>query len=206
MPDLADATLIQVTDRSALGGDDTFDWALGPPKTAISNPFTATSDSGLLQAEISKPAPQGDFLIYYQSTGGWQGNFGFGDAVLYTTRMEPGPIVIDFSEPVSGAGAQIQKSTWGGFTGVVAAYDSSSGLLGEFTLDGEVLVDTGDNSAIFLGVLSDADDIARIVFSLEGGWSFGINRLDVVAAPEPNTVLLLACGLVGLALRRRPSA
>jgi uncharacterized repeat protein (TIGR01451 family) len=192
-----DAAVVQVTDRSALGGDDVIDWALGPMRTIIPNPSSVSSDGGLL-ADVSKPAPQGDFQIWYQTTGAWQGNFAVGDAVLHSHANsgsglpgEPGPIVIDFSSPVAGAGAQIQRDTYGLFTGVVAAYDGGGGLLGEFSLDGEVLTDTGDNSAIFLGVLSDTADIARIEFSLDGELAFGINQVDIVRIPPAPALVAL---------------
>ncbi len=175
------AATTQITDRAALGGDDVIDWAgLGPAGTTVSNPFSIASSGGLA-ADVSKPAPQGSFQVYYQTTGAWQGNFAVGDAVLWS-QGDPGPIALDFANPVAGAGAQIQQDTYGTFTGVVRAYDDGGGLLAEYSLDGGVLADTGDDSAIFLGVLSDSTDIARIELSLEDGASFGINQVDVVSS------------------------
>ncbi len=175
----AGAALTQITDRAALGGDDVIDWAsLGPAGTTIPNPFLVTSESGLASADVSKPA--GSFRVFYQTTGSWQGNFAVGDAVLYSDG-DSGPIALDFAAPVEGAGAQIQMDSFGVFTGVVTAYDSGGAPLGEFSLDGEVIANTGDDSAIFLGVLSDSADIARVEFSLQDGSSFGINQVDIVS-------------------------
>jgi hypothetical protein len=176
----AGAALTQITDRAALGRNDVIDWAdLGPAGTTVSNPFTISSVGGMV-TDVSKPAPQGAFQVYYQTTGGWLGNFAAGDAVLWS-QGDAGPIALEFAAPVEGAGAQLQMDSFGAFTGVVTAYDSGGNPLGEFSLDGEVIGDTGDGSAIFLGVRSDSADIARVEFWLEDGSSFGINDVDLVS-------------------------
>lgn len=186
----ASATVIQIFERGALGADDVIDWAvLGPAGTSLPNPFPILSEFGLASADVSKPA--GSFQVFYQGTGGWLGNFALGDAVLWS-RGDPGPIALEFAPPVVGAGAQIQSDVFATFTGVVAAFDSSGGLLGEFSLEGEVLANTGDNSAIFLGILSDSADIARIEFSLSEGLGFGINRVDIVTGPPTTTTTTTA--------------
>jgi hypothetical protein len=64
-----------------------------------------------------------------------------------------------------------------------------------------------DNSALFLGVLSDTPNIQRLVFSSsEPGRAFGINTLSINAAsvPEPGSVLALSLfGLGAIASRKK---
>ena len=189
---MAGPGVTKITARVCLEGDDLLDWAgLGSDGTAKTNPFGHSSDNGL-GVQVSKPAGQtDDFRIYYQTTGSWQGNFTSGDAVLYTgSAFNWGPIAIEFAAPVQGAGVQIQRDSYNDFTGAVQAYDSFGFPLGsKFTLAGSVPADTGDGSAIFLGVLSGSEDIARIEFSLEENAGFGINQVQILdpSGPPPTT-------------------
>ena len=185
---MAGPGVTKITARVCLEGDDLLDWSgLGPNGTAKTNPFGHSSDNGLA-VQVSKPAAQtDDFRIYYQTTGSWQGNFTSGDAVLYTgSPPNLGPIAIEFAAPVQGAGVQIQRDSYNDFTAVVQAYDSAGAPLGSsFTLAGSVPANTGDGSAIFLGVLSGSEDIARIEFSLQENAGFGINQVQILDPSGP---------------------
>jgi hypothetical protein len=65
--------------------------------------------------------------------------------------------------------------------------------------------ETQDNSAIFLGVLSDTFDIAWLTFSISDSAlpDFAVNQLDLVAVPFPGVGPLFLAGLVLLGWTRR---
>jgi hypothetical protein len=187
--------LTLVTSRVGLGGNDAIKWSqLGSANTAVSNPFTATSDSGLT---ATGTIPTG-ILARVDQDNGWNGSFAPGDAVLWT-NANPGPLSLEFSTAVAGVGAQIQANYYGSFTGVIEAFNTGGFSLGSFTLGGTV-TNAKDNSAIFLGVLSDTADIKKLVFNINDTpvADFAINQLSLKtnAAPVPTPALLP--GLVGL--------
>ena len=66
---------------------------------------------------------------------GWSGNFALGDALLWTQGLV-GPMVIEFDQPVVGAGAQIQVNAIGAFTATLNVYGTSNTLIDSFTVNG----------------------------------------------------------------------
>jgi hypothetical protein len=206
------ATLTPVSSRPALSGNDFIDWGiLGPAFTNVSNPFGINSNNGL-PVTVHQQGQSG-FQRRDQSTGGWAGNFAPGDTLLWTNGAN-GPITLDFASPIFGAGTQIQTDFFGLFSGVLSAYDSSSALLGSVPFSGNS-TSAGDGSAIFVGVLSDSQNISKLVYDVQLATSsptdFAINRTDLATTgnvsptPEPCTLALLATGggPMLLALRRR---
>lgn len=208
---------VLITSRAALGANDSIDWAdLGPSGTILTPPVGITSALGV-NAQVNNPdGPIGRL----EQDLSWDGNFGPGDAVLVagsTLVTSVGPLVIDFDQAVMGAGAQIQTVQFDPFTAFIDVFYTD--LTSEtFSLVG-LSNNLGDNSAIFIGVLSGAFDIDRIEFRTsvgppgqQGAVQFGINQLSLVSgedgdgpveAPSPAGVALLGLGLVVLEFARR---
>ena len=194
-----------VTSRSALGVNDTLDWrALGSAGNSVSSPFTVSSASG---NKITGSTPS-NLLERRDQGNGWNGNFAPGDALLWT-RDKPGPLQLNFSQAVRGVGTQVQVDSFSLFTAVIEAFNSSGTSLGSFTLAGNS-TNADDNSAIFIGVLSDNADIARLLLNVQGNNDFAVNQVSfntTGGTPIPTPALLP--GLIGLGmgvLRKRKAA
>jgi hypothetical protein len=139
-------------------------------------------------------------------------NFANGDFILFTgfapglfpSPGNPSPLTITFDTPVSAAGAQIAVDDTFQFTAFISAFDRANNLLGTFSANGTSSLAL-DNSALFLGVRSDTDNISRLVFSSsESNRALGINRLsiDTSTVPEPSSIV--AISFIGwLMVRRR---
>ncbi len=185
-----------ITSRSALGADDALDWSvLGSAGTSVSSPFTVSSAS---DNRITGSIPSNPFERRNQGNG-WNGNFASGDALLWT-QNNPGPLQLVFSQAVRGVGTQIQVDSYSLFTAAIEAFNSSGTSLGRFTLAGSS-TNAGDNSAIFIGVLSDNADIARLLLNVQDNNDFAINQVSfntTGGTPIPTPALLP--GLIGLGL------
>lgn len=192
-----------VASRAALGANDYIDWAQLGPSGPIDLPAGVTSQLGL-PAQLDNPV--GNLLRFDQGVE-WGGDFAPGDALVETdwSHSPVGTVLIDFAVPVYGAGAQLQASLLGPFTGEVRAYDAAHVLLESYTLAG-VSGTHGDGSALFFGIVRASADIDRIEFDLSpSGEGLAINRLSILSAvPEPSTLVMAVAGTLWLALRRRP--
>ena len=239
------ATLTEVSsatgDRTVLNvTNDTVVWPLtgGSLVSSVLNGASFLSDKGFevtvfrqgvgpvfdsLSCEDGNPAGC-DFQVREQPAT-WTGNFLNGEHALenLTTTPLDDSIQIEFSEPVLGAGAQLQLVASGPFVGRVRVYstpfiDGSAGLLGEFSLDGlscnSNAVPNGapcpQGSAIFMGFSDTVAEIRRIEFNVLASGAeaqFGINQLDIgvrtTPVPEPGTFLLLTVGGLALTYGRR---
>jgi len=205
----AQASVILVTDKNNITPNGQIDWGvLGVAFTPVAQPFT-TPVPGIPGLSITASKPSNPFERRDQSTGGWAGNFGPGDRLLWNQGVGT-PMTFVFSTPVTGVGFQIQQDIYGPFTATISAFDSANNLLGTFTEAGNSTAN-GDNTAIFIGVLDNtgAHSIAKITVSttLE---SFAINGPRVeYAVPEPATLTLFGIGgvvLGGLGWMRRRRA
>ena len=210
------ATSSLVTSESGITADGLIDWgALGPEPNTVSQPFTiAVPNVSGLSVTVSQSA--GNFQRVDQSSL-WLGNFAAGEKLLSTSVIggigATGPVSFVFNSPVQGVGAQIQALAYGSFTASIEAFNSSNASLGSFMLAGNSTAAAND-SAIFIGILSNALDISRVVFGVPDATAFvqdfAINgpRIQVTPVPEPETyaMLMASLGLLGfIAHRRRKS-
>ena len=196
----ASQALTLVTDRTALDANETLDWSvLGPQFTSVDSPLTAPASGG---TQVTGSLPSGSFQRRDQSSS-WSGNFASGEALLW--NLGNGPMQFSFSNALRGGGAQIQNNFFGPFTAVIEAFNSGGTSLGSVTRAGDS-TGAGDGSAIFIGLLSDQADIARITFNVNGSNSFAINNLSLNTTATAIPTPALLPGLIGLgvaALRKR---
>jgi hypothetical protein len=205
---LAQADTIETfTSRSSFGGNDFIDWAqLGSGTiTSLGTLLNVTSTNGL---DATVTAGGQSMGLCTNVASSCFANFAVGDSVLYS-GSGISPVILDFSSPVSGVGAQIEQNLISPYTGIITAYDSSNNVLGSFSLDGKPNLDSlGDNSAIFVGLhdLSGAN-IDHVTFADSGFPSAGFLMngvsLQTNAVPEPSSLLLLAGGAISLWILRR---
>jgi hypothetical protein len=194
-----------VTDRSALGADDFVDWDnLATNFTSVSTPSSIDSANGL-NVTVNIPGN----LVERRTQGiGLDGNFAPGNALLWTKNNQ-GPLSLAFYNPVSGVGAQIRSNASGSFTGTIEAFTISNVSLGRFSQSGNAS-GGGDNSAIFLGLLSTSNDIAKVTFNISGSSQpdFLINQLSLkTSTPVPTPALLPSLiGMGAAAYRKRKGA
>jgi hypothetical protein len=189
-------------DTSVPNPTDTFDWStLGTPYTDVSTPVSVTSNGGLSATVLN----DGDTLLRYnQSTvEPWFGNFAPGAPVLWN-QGDQNNITIDFSSPVTGAGAQIMADYYGSFTAQIDIYGAANSLLATFTETGDSN-DDNDDSAIYLGAHSTngAADIYAISFSTpltsSDGNDFAIGNL-LIGVPEPAPTYAAWAGVLACCL------
>lgn len=217
-------TLNFTNTRADIRGDDQLDWAsLGPvvppqPFKILPFEFTSSSEQGL-NVDVNIP-PTGDPsitppLIFQTNDPGIATNFAPGDFILFTglnpTQFpapgNPGPLSLNFETPVSGAGAQIAVDDTPNFNASISAYDRNNNLLGNFSAPGNSSLAL-DNSALFLGAVSDEANISRLEFSSSiPNRAIGINRLSIrtTEVPEPSTIfgtILVGLGLFAAKKRR----
>lgn len=219
------ATLSFTTNRTDILSDDQLDWAsLGPivppqPFKLLPFEFAATSEGGL-PVNVTIP-PTGNPaitppLLFQTTATGIETNFAPGDFILFTGLLptqfpapgNPGPLSLSFATPVGGAGAQIAVDDTFQFTAFISAFDRDNNLLGTFSAPGTSSLAL-DNSAIFLGVFSDTENIARLEFSSSiPDRAIGINTLSVqtAAVPEPGTIVALSLAGLGLGMAKRRKA
>ncbi len=202
----AHAAAIQVSSAAALGSNDFIDWGQLAEFSNPANGTVVTSNNGGT-ATIATP---GEFTARVESSS-WFGNFTPGDNLLST---DVSSFTINFTAPVAGLGAQIQGDAYGPFTASLQLFDS---LLNPIFFTSGVSSGAQDGSAVFLGALSDAVNVASAVFTLTSSANpaipgFAVNRLLLTdqpfqtTVPEPATLALLALGGAAAAFARRRRA
>lgn len=204
------------TTRADQNPTDIIDWGqLGAPGTFVGSPANVTSFGGL-NATVAIAGTT--MIAVQQGTGTWNGNFDFGENLLWTGNPNlipgtgPGPITINFASGVSSVGFAIQSDFFGVFSATLQVY-GSGGLLSTLNGTGDSN-NFGNGSALFLGVgdLSGAN-ITKIVISESDQFATNDFAIDAVSfttgggqtVPEPSSIALLGSGLLTMAgvLRRK---
>jgi hypothetical protein len=184
-------TLSLVTVRSNIGENDHVSWGnAAPPGGFVANPFSVGSYGGI-NVTVSQPGAD-SFSVTQQVEGGtsvpdtgFGGNFAVGDYVLSSASGRgSGSLRLAFANPVSAAGAQVASFFPGAYTAKIEVFNAAGSKLATFTEDG-FEANTGDNSAIFLGVSDTEQEIASIRYSLIVGPTFAqtisINQLSLAS-------------------------
>jgi hypothetical protein len=209
---------------------DSVDWGIF--STAIGN---HTINNSTISSGSSIMTPQGEmvgvtstnasqFAVFTNglTTGlpatRWDGDFGNGTNVLYTSGAS---LEIVFGTPVTGVGFDLQTKIVGAYGFTLQAYDVNGNLLGSVTSN--IGLSTGSasssfNTAVFAGLTDAAGDISYVVITDTGaniGNGFAIDTSLVYhypilaqtsqtqTTPEPGTLGLLGAGLIGLGWARR---
>lgn len=198
----AQALVVQVGSRAGLGPVVAeADWGpLGGDGTPVAAPAVSTP------VTVSGAAA---YTVFEQGNS-WSGNFAPGTHVLAmfdmsTFELLDGDIHIVLDAPVSAVGTQIQAAAFGAFSVDVLLYNAANVLIGNFIGIAGDSTAAGDDSALFIGFVSSAADIARL--QIVGAGPAAINSVTIggvqIDAPAPLWLMLAAmAAFVGVRRRR----
>jgi len=185
-----------------LGASDSIDWgALGAAFTLVPNPTTALTTNMTTKYTVSQTAGTMFERVDEGLATGWIGIFA-PDAHLLWTNGNNGPITVRFDKPLFVGGAQVQATAFGAFVARITALDMAGNPLGgaSFTAAGNN-TSAEDNTAPFLGIRSDQQNIYGLRFSLDSAAQdtkdLAIGSV-LLTVPEPSSLTLLAFGGLGL--------
>lgn len=183
----ASASLTLVTSRAAIGATDSINWSsLGSTFTHVADGTIGSTVNGMNFSVTGL----GQGFERRDESNGWLGNFTPGDALLWTTT-DPQPMALTFAQSVMAVGANISADYFGAFTAHIEAFDGIGTDLGGFDLAGNNQP-TEDGSAVFLGVMSTAGDIQKVVFTVpvttgtNNDFSINSVSLNCGCAPFPS--------------------
>jgi len=181
MSQAASSQVIEITTRPS---GDTIQWGQLnlAPGTIFQTPTGFTSYGGIDgEATVDK---NGIANITEQCciglSGLWDGNFAPGD-ILFDTSNTARTLTLDFKQPLKSVGTQIQGNVLASFVAQIQAFDHHK-LLATFMESSNGNLSAGDNSAIFLGVMSPKADITSVVYSVTITGSpvgFAINQVTI---------------------------
>lgn len=236
----AKASIALLPDIASIGQNDHVNWLhFGPPGTQISNSSPSIKSFGGLDVSVAMPGLT-QFGVYTQSALSEQplyfpaygGDFSPGDSVLATGYGDgTGPLTVTFGSHVSSIGFHVNSLFLGPFTVQVQAFDSGGANLRQVFASGST-TSNADGSALFVGLVSTAENIASIsVFLTEKPYNglaqfMAINGIEFYssesmpgsypdpaiveyggqhAIPEPGVWALLLASMVGfnISFRRR---
>ncbi|MFN8218671.1 MAG: PEP-CTERM sorting domain-containing protein [Fimbriimonadales bacterium] len=194
--------LTLVTNRANINANDSIDWGqFGAPFTGVVDGSMGTSSVYNMPFMITDG---NGFERRDQWTGGWAGDFTQGDKLMWTQGGRGFELIFGYT--LKAVGAQIQRDQFGAFTATIEAFDGLGDSLGSFTINSNSTANN-DGSAAFLGVESNAHDIARIVYTVDAGQTgndFALNEVSMNACvPEPGTIAALGLGAIALIRRKR---
>lgn len=204
------ASVINVSTRAALNGNDVIDWSvLGPSFSAPPNPFTIESVGGL-EATVYRNG--GSYQTRKEqggsSPGDWNGSFAAGDPNLLESDDgsigNNSPLTITFAEGVSAAGLQFNHDYGTPWDVTFQALDVNGNILNQVSSSGLGTGTGNNNTAGFWGVVSSSANIYEITVlatSLDASPSFAINEVTLFVPPpipEPSTYILLITAIVAL--------
>ncbi len=180
-------TVTQAATRAEIEATGKIDWTTAAANgvDVNGNPFVIESSAG--QRYHVRKATMGNFRRLTQGSG-WAGNFAPGAALLSHGNSD-GPVIIESASLTGGCsaiGMQIQPNlnAPGPFVATLRAYDANGLLLGTFTANGTSGT-TADNSAVFIGVKSTAENIHSVSVdtnTTDWGGDFAINEVSIKAA------------------------
>ena len=210
------AAVIGVDSASSLGANDAIGWGqinlpAGQSVQAYTGPLSVVSTNG----NGATVSVGGDHMLVRvdQAPGGDSyGNFPPGMQLIVTNGGHEG-IVINFSQPVYGGGAQVGSGSYGPYDAIVMAF-SGAHLQGTYSVAATTTTDGLNNPAPFIGLLSDSRNITSLVFFADHGDSGGYGTdLGTVSlnvrvhpgVPEPSTWAMMLIGFAGLGFAFRQS-
>ena len=212
---------ITYANRSSQYATDVIDWGqFGPAFTTVPISLFSTFQ-GNIGAVGTAGCCDGSMQRVDQGNG-WNGNFDYGEALLWTGNSNfgagggLGPLVVEFlGSPVASFGMSIQADLYGPFTAQIDVYDASFNYLTSFFING-TSNGNSDGSAVFFGVgdLSGLNIGAFVISTssdptnnpaFENDFAIDAVTVGYTATPEPASLALMGSGLVGLAgaIRRK---
>jgi len=208
-----------VDSASALGANDAIGWGqlnlpAGQAVQVYTGPLTVVSTNG----NAATVSVGGDHMLVRvdQAPGGdYYGNFPPGMQLIVTCANCPSggsdePIVINFSQPVYGGGAQVGAGSYGPYNAIVMAF-SGAHLQGTYSVAATTTTDGLNNPAPFIGLLSDSPNITSLVFFADSVSSVDQTALGTVSlnvhpgVPEPSSWAMMLLGFTGLGFAFRQS-
>ena len=210
-------TFRSVGSRAGQNPQDIIDLSqLGAPGTFVNSPTLVSTFLGNLA--LIGDINGGQAITAVQGNN-WNGNFDFGESLLWTGNSNfgiggGGPLGIVLATPVRSFGFTIQADVFGPFTATLQAFDTSGNSLFTQSFNGKSS-GAGNGSANFVGLMDlTGANISAILITSDSGVNFPQFANDFAidnpsftytVTPEPGAMALMAGGLLGMAglLRRR---